>query len=412
MNDFFKLKNQVKHYEWGSPDYIPRLLGIDGGGRPWAELWMGVHPGGSSETEFRGMPVSLAELINKDPPGYLGKAAAEQFGALPFLFKLLAAAKPLSIQAHPNTKQAERGFERENRAGIPLDAPERNYRDASHKPEILCALVPFTAMCGFRKPGDILRDLETFRSRAPAPLKNGLAPLGEALKKDGAAEALKAFLTALFGLSAHTRRDLAGYIKEFRPPDDAGAGKYMARFAELYPGDPAVIAPLYLNILELKPGEAIYLDAGMLHAYIEGFGVELMANSDNVLRGGLTPKHIDVPELMNVLDFSPRRPRVLKPGEPLPAYYTYASPCGEFALSVMTGRGKAAPFPERGPAVVVVTQGEARLAAPNAGLTLGPGESAFIPARQTGEPLVFSGSFTAYIAAPPGRNPAQNGPSR
>jgi mannose-6-phosphate isomerase len=411
MNDLFKLKNQVKYYDWGSPDYIPRLLGIDGGSRPWAELWMGVHPGGPSETEFRGMPISLAELINKDPEGYLGKAAAEQFGALPFLFKLLAAAKPLSIQAHPNTEQAERGFERENRAGIPRDAPDRNYRDASHKPEILCALSPFTAMCGFREPEDILRDLEKFRSHAPASLKSGLAPLEEALEKTSISGALKAFLTTLFGLSAQTRRDLTGYIKEFRPHENAGAGKYMARFAELYPGDPAVIAPLYLNLLELEPGEAIYLDAGILHAYIEGFGVELMANSDNVLRGGLTPKHIDVPELMNVLDFSPRRPRILKPEEPAPAYYTYASPCGEFALSVMTGRGGETPFPERGPAVAVVIRGEARLSTAGAALTLMSGESAFIPARQAGESLVFSGSFTAYIAAPPGGGPGQNSPS-
>jgi mannose-6-phosphate isomerase len=176
----------------------------------------------------------------------------------------------------------------------------------------------------------------------------------------------------------------------------------MARFAELYPGDPAVIAPLYLNLLALKPGEAIYLDAGVLHAYIEGFGVELMANSDNVLRGGLTSKHIDVPELMDILDFSPRHPRILKPEEPVPAYYTYTSSCGEFALSVMRGRGGEIPFPESGPSIAVVTRGEVRITAPGAGLTLSPGESAFIPARQTGEPLVFSGSFTAYIAAPPG----------
>ncbi|MDR0624332.1 MAG: mannose-6-phosphate isomerase, class I [Treponema sp.] len=405
MIDLFKLKNQVKHYDWGSPVDIPHLLGVENRGLPWAELWMGVHPGGPSETEFRGRPVSLAELIGGDAERYLGKEGAEQFGALPFLFKLLAAAKPLSIQAHPNKEQAERGFERENRRGIPLDAPNRNYRDANHKPEILCALSPFTAMCGFREPEDISRDLQKLLASAPASLEKGLSPLAEALGEPGTAGALKAFLAALFGLSAETRRELTGYIRGFRRDVEAAAGtagKYLVRFAELYPGDPAVIAPLYLNLLELKPGEAIYLDAGMLHAYIEGFGVELMANSDNVLRGGLTSKHIDGPELMEVLDFSSRRPRILKPETPVPPYYTYLTSCREFALSTLRGGGEEIPFPEWGPSIVIVTQGEARVPAPGAGLTLLPGESVFIPARPPGEPLFFSGSFTAYIAAPPG----------
>jgi mannose-6-phosphate isomerase len=411
MTDLFKLKNQIKHYEWGSLHDIPRLLGVENRGIPWAELWMGVHPGGPSETEFRGRPVRLAELIGGDPERYLGKETAEQFGALPFLFKLLAAGKPLSIQAHPNSEQSRRGFDRENRMGIPLEDPNRNYRDANHKPEILCALSPFTAMCGFREPEDISRGLNTFLSHAPPSLREGLSSLRAALEETSVSGALKAFLDALFGLSAETRRDLTGYIKGFRPIEDlaGAAGKYMARFAELYPGDPAIIAPLYLNLLELEPGEAIYLEAGVLHAYIEGFGVELMANSDNVLRGGLTSKHIDAPELMKVLDFSPRRPRILKPEKPDPVYYTYPGSRGEFALSVMNGGGEGTPFPERGPAIVIVSRGEARLSVPGAGLTLGPGESAFIPARQPGEPLDISGSFTAYIAAPPG--PAKDGPA-
>jgi mannose-6-phosphate isomerase len=235
-------------------------------------------------------------------------------------------------------------------------------------------------------------------------LRKGLAPLENALGKP-AARALKAFLSAMFGLSAETRRDLTGYIKGFRRIEEAlgAAGKHMTRFAELYPGDPAIIAPLYLNLLELEPGEAIYLEAGVLHAYIQGFGVELMANSDNVLRGGLTSKHIDVSELTAILDFSPRRPRILKPEKPNPAYYTYLSPCREFALSVMNGGGEEIPFPEWGPSIAVVIRGEARLSVSGAGLTLSRGESAFIPARRPEDPLVFSGSFTAYIAAPPGR---------
>jgi mannose-6-phosphate isomerase len=403
MNDLFKLQNTVKHYDWGSPGAIPRLLGVDGGGRPWAELWMGVHPGGPSKTEFRGETLGLAELIGRDPEAFLGKAG-KKFGGLPFLFKFLAAAKPLSIQAHPNREQARRGFDRENREGVALDAPERNYKDPNHKPEILCALGPFTAMCGFREPGEIHRNLLRFLAAAPPSLQRGAAPLIEALSGPGSG-ALGAFFSALFALSAETRRELAGYIT--RGPGaaafagegaDAAAGAHMAAFAELYPGDPAVIAPLYLNLLDLRPGEAVYLGAGVLHAYIEGFGVELMANSDNVLRGGLTAKHVDPPELARVLDFSPRRPEILKPPEPDPAWYTYAAPAGDFSLSVMNNGGEARPFPGTGPAILALSRGKARFFAGEKTLDLLPGESAFLPARRPGEVLSCQGDFTAYIA--------------
>jgi mannose-6-phosphate isomerase len=408
MNDLFKLQNTVKHYDWGSPGDIPRLLGIDGGGRPWAELWMGVHPGGPSKTEFRGETLGLAELIGRAPAAFLGKEGAEKFGGLPFLFNFLAAAKPLSIQAHPNREQARRGFDRENREGIALDAPGRNYRDPNHKPEILCALSPFTAMCGFRDPGEIRRNLVRFLAAASPSLQRGTAPLIEALSGP-VSGALRAFFSALFALSAGTRRELAGYIT--RGPGaaafagdgtgtDAGAGKHMAAFAELYPGDPAVIAPLYLNLLDLRPGEAVYLDAGVLHAYIKGFGVELMANSDNVLRGGLTAKHVDLPELTGVLDFSPRRPEILKPPGPDPAWYTYAAPGGDFSLSVMNNRGETRPFPGTGPAILALSRGEARFFAGEKTLDLLPGESVFLPARRPGEVLSCRGDFTAYIAGP------------
>jgi mannose-6-phosphate isomerase len=174
----YKLVNQVKHYDWGSPDGIPALLGMDNNeGRPWAELWMGVHPGGPSEITDRGTRFSLKDLIDTDPRRYLGGEVYETFGALPFLFKVLAAGKPLSIQAHPNREQAKRGFERENARGLPPDSPERNYRDPNHKPELVCALGPFTAMCGFRKPKEIALGLDEFLKEAPPPLKEGLRPL-------------------------------------------------------------------------------------------------------------------------------------------------------------------------------------------------------------------------------------------
>ncbi|MDR1277532.1 MAG: mannose-6-phosphate isomerase, class I [Treponema sp.] len=411
MNELFKLKNTVKHYDWGSPAYIPRLLGISGKGLPWAELWMGVHPGGPSETEFRGKPLGLAELIGGDPKTFLGEKAAEQFGALPFLFKFLAASKPLSIQAHPNQEQAWRGFDRENREGIALNAPNRNYKDSNHKPEILCALSPFAAMCGFREPEEIRRGLARFLGGASPSLRQGMSPLPRALAGETAgavSQVLRNFFSALFTLSAGTRQELTRYIKTLgagAAKTDAGTGeavnKYMAVFAEHYPGDPAIIAPLYLNLLELRPGEAVYLEAGVLHAYIEGFAVELMANSDNVLRGGLTPKHIDVPELMRIIDFSPRRPEIQSPGESAPLWYSYAAPCGEFSLSVMNSRDEERPFPGTGPAILAISRGQARFFAGGKTVNLSPGESVFIPPRSPGELLSYAGAFTAYVAALP-----------
>jgi mannose-6-phosphate isomerase len=274
----------------------------------------------------------------------LGEQVEREFGGLPFLYKLLAAGKPLSVQAHPDLEQAKQGWERENSAGISLKAPERNYKDANHKPEILCALSPFRAMCGFREPGEIKRLLDIFSGTAHAAsthaasthaastqlagTQNG-APVSEALAAGFARlraalegdSGLRDFLTALFALDKETRLDLGKYTAARGPelerlyPGYADEWRTAAYFARLYPGDPAVIAPLYLNLLRLTPGEAVYLPAGVLHVYIEGFGVELMANSDNVLRGGLTSKHVDIEELTRILKFVPFRPEILRPQE-------------------------------------------------------------------------------------------------
>ncbi|GHV91818.1 mannose-6-phosphate isomerase, class I [Spirochaetia bacterium] len=461
----FKLKNQVKHYDWGSPKWIPQLLGVNNAdGEPWAELWMGVHPGAPSLVSSGGGEITLGSLIAEDPRQYLGRDAREQFGSLPFLFKLLAAAKPLSIQAHPSWEQARRGWQRENERHIPSDAPNRNYKDDNHKPEIICALSPFTAMCGFREPREIAALMEIFFGKAPRPLQDGLRGLKTAqagytagaappAMQDGlrdlkaalaghtvstepdAEKALKSFLKALFSLSAETRQELTGYILKTaagaKAADKAGPSKefeaeweIMARFAELYPGDPGIIAPLYLNLLHLAPGDAVYLDAGVLHAYIDGFGVELMANSDNVLRGGLTAKHVDVDELMEVLDFHPLKPEILKPQFVNPApdgpasaakngFSRYITPCREFSLVVMRGKGGKQAFPG-GPAIIIVTEGSVKIsAAPDQApaespaprekeeLVLNRGESAFISAGQAPLAWSFEGDYTLYAAALP-----------
>jgi mannose-6-phosphate isomerase len=406
---FYKLQNTVKHYEWGSPVHIPALLGADNSrGMPWAELWMGVHPGGPS----RAGGLTLGDLIAANPERYLGKGAAKDFGGLPFLFKLLAAAKPLSIQAHPNPEQAREGWLRENGKGIPLDAPNRNYKDDCHKPEILCALNPFTAICGFRHPEEIKALLAECFDGAPPSLREGIEPLHRALAGE---EPLKAFLKALFALPPETLEELSVYARDTALP--GGEGDLVSRFAGLYPGDPGIIAPVYLNLLQLMPGEAVYLPAGVLHAYVHGFAVELMANSDNVLRGGLSSKHVDVEELLSILDFKPYRPTILKPRQAGGALSRYDTPCREFSLQVMKSRGGTALFPEKGPSIVIVTEGRLQINRGNGenpgdgNRILARGESAFIPAREDGPdkagPLSFSGAYTLYIASLPsgGANP-------
>jgi mannose-6-phosphate isomerase len=399
----YKLTNSIKNYEWGSPEWIPDLLGKPNENHiPWAEVWMGVHPEGPSKVnplDGEGMEEELGELISKNPAEFLGEERARIFGGLPFLFKILAAEKPLSIQAHPSLTQAINGWERENTIGIPLDSPERNYKDANHKPEIICALSPFTAMAGFREPREIKANLEEFLRDAPQSLVTALRPLTEALEGENP---LKTFLQELFSLSPFVRKALGNYAQGSSEYDE---WEFVSRFAELFPDDPAIISPLYLNLIQLNPGEAIYLPAGILHAYVHGMGVELMANSNNVLRGGLTPKHIDIPELLRVLDFASYKPEILKGiGEATESThssesklsigeYEYPVPCKEFSLSVIQGGDHI--YLETGPSIILVTHGELRINGPSE-IILTRGESAFIPAGNNG--LKFSGVYTVYAA--------------
>ncbi|GHT97444.1 mannose-6-phosphate isomerase, class I [Spirochaetia bacterium] len=429
MKQFYKLENTVKPYSWGSAEWIPQLMGVNNtAGAPWAELWMGVHPEGPSQTVLDGVPVSLPDLIQRDPLFFLGPGQAKQFGTLPFLYKLLAAAKPLSIQAHPNLEQAQKGWERENHAGIPLNDPKRNYKDPNHKPEILCALRPFKAMCGFKEPAEIIEGLAAFfqpgqsdgadlTALSPAlgafldTLKSLLADAGRTEQAD----ALRRFLKTLLEMPEAVGQDLSRYItsrgtaRGGKHPAFAPEWQLALEFARLYPGDPAVIAPFYLNVLDLAPGEAVYLPAGILHAYVEGLGVELMANSDNVLRGGLTPKHVDMDELVSILRFAPFKPEIYKPGKPgapLPsAVFTYPADCREFSLTVICDKNETVPVPVEGPCIALVTEGRARLSGTgNTGaeeLLLNQGEAAFIAAGTGNRECSLTGTFTLYVAGIP-----------
>ena len=411
---FLKLENTVKNYEWGSTEWIPVLVGQKNHSRiPWAELWMGVNPGGPSTTTIPNegnnenlSPILLSELIEKDKEFFLGKEAAETYGTLPFLFKVLAAGKPLSIQVHPNPEQAREGFNRENQAGIPLSSPERNYKNPSHKPEILCAMGPFAALCGFREASEIRELLAILSGNSGGAIKASLENLMYALKQEDE-NPYEAFLTALFCMGNEERGALGPYIKNQAPrlmkynPEHKDEWELCSYFAGLYPGDPGIIAPLYLNIIELDAGEAIYIPAGIFHAYIHGMGMELMADSDNVLRGGLTPKHVDPDELLRILNFSEYKPDIIKIPSHHSSWFCYPSPAREFVLSVINcTEGEAFSLRETGPAIAIVTRGSAAVSTEESGnLTMiQKGESIFIPAGKNRQ-LSFHGNFTAHIAS-------------
>jgi len=406
---FYKLRNQVKHYDWGSPVDIPRLMGIESAdapptdGAPWAELWMGSHPGSPSMAVLDSGETGLGELIARDPNFFLGEKTAQRYGALPFLFKLLAVEKTISIQAHPNLAQAREGFERETRAGLPVDSPKRNYKDPNCKPEIICAITPFTGLCGFRPISEILSLLGIFLESSAPVLREGFAPLTRALSNPDPAAALHDFLAGLFGLPQTVRESLTGYVLSLQALPSACELALMQGMARLYPGDPAVIAPLYLNVFRLNPGEAVFLGPGVLHAYVHGFGVELMADSDNVLRGGLTAKHVDVPELMKILDFKPFKPRVMTPNANC---FSYPAPCEEFLLTRICGSGGATggaePWPSglEGPLVCIVTEGELIIASSDGETVVKRGESLFIPPVTSDENRIsLKGNFTLFIAS-------------
>jgi mannose-6-phosphate isomerase len=341
-----------------------------------------------------GEQVPLDRLIAQGPERWLGREVAERFGGtLPFLMKVLAAAQPLSLQAHPSRAQAEAGFSAEQAAGIPLGAAHRNYKDPNHKPEILCALTPFEALYGFR---EVSRTRQLLRSLAvPA-----LGPLLERLEARAAAEdALRSALMYLFGLDRPFRTVLVAAAAEAceRPlPGWEPEARWARRVAAAYPGDVGVIVMLLMNLVRLEPGEALYLPAGNLHAYLEGTGVELMANSDNVLRGGLTGKHVDVPELMRVLDFSPIPPAPLRAVQAGPEWL-YPTDALDFRLSRLELSGGAS-LPGTTAQVLLCTRGAVELQRGSDALALRSGESAFLAGDA--EPLQLRGAGQLFRATP------------
>ncbi|EFL32558.1 phosphomannose isomerase type I [Streptomyces viridochromogenes DSM 40736] len=377
-----RLDNTVRPYAWGSTTAIPHLLGIEPTGEPQAEMWMGAHPGAPSRTG-RG---TLVEVIDADPEKELGPATVAKFGPrLPFLLKILAAGGPLSLQVHPDLEQAKEGYADEERRGIPVDAPHRNYKDANHKPELICALTEFDGLCGFRSPlaaAALLDDLGV----------DSLKPYVDLLHAHPEDAALREVLTAI--LTADPE-EMSRTVEEAAAACTRLGGAYApyADIAHHYPGDPGVIAAMLLNHVRLQPGEALYLGAGVPHAYLSGLGVEIMANSDNVLRCGLTPKHVDVPELLRIVRFRPSDPGVLRPEAAPDGEELYETPIDEFRLSrhVLPEQGTAQDLTRATPQILLCTAGSVRAGEHD----LTPGRSVFVPA---GEKAEVSGTGTLFRA--------------
>jgi mannose-6-phosphate isomerase len=395
------LENRIHEYSWGSNSFIPELLGeLSPAKRPMAEMWMGTHPGGPSMAVYKNERVLLEKLIGENPSGILGDSIARKFSnKLPFLFKVIAMARPLSMQAHPNREQAKAGFLRENMGKKPMDRGDRNYRDDNHKPELICALRPLWALKGFRDAEKIIDIIE--RLGVDAEL-----PAAEILRKQPGAEGLKGFFIALMDIERDRRQNLLGGIAA--KIEDSGLSipeyEWIRSLSREYPGDMGVISPLFLNLVRLRPTEAMYIHPGELHSYLEGAGLELMANSDNVIRGGLTYKHIDPPELISILDFNPRIPDILTPeGIDGPEKF-YPVSAEEFMLSVISLRGKGETYESRGSRgaeIMICTDGDARVTdiGHDEILEFRRGMSIFIPASV--ERYLIRGETIIYRASVP-----------
>ncbi|NEK57249.1 mannose-6-phosphate isomerase, class I [Geodermatophilus sabuli] len=383
----WQLTSAVRFYPWGSRTVIPELLGQPSPAeRPHAELWMGAHP---DEPSLLGDGRPLDKAVTEEPDRLLGRAVVDRFGArLPFLMKVLAADAPLSLQAHPTTAQAEAGFAAEEAAGVPHGDPTRTFKDPWHKPELLLALTTFEALCGFRPVEESLHCLA--KLQVPE-----LKPTIAALARGG----LRAAVPQLLALSAKRRAVLVQAVAESASrfvaaadPEFINTYRWAATLAEAYPGDPGVVISLMCNHLKLEPGEAVFLPAGNLHAYLSGAGVEVMASSDNVLRGGLTAKYVDLAALIEVLDFSDGRVPVLRPVLG-PGGLRYPVPVEEFDLTRIQLDSGAGSLTTAGPQVLLCTEGQAVFSAADGELVLERGQSAFVPA---GEPVSARGPAVLY----------------
>lgn len=372
----FKIKGKVQPYAWGGSEYIPALLGLPPSGKPAAEYWLGAHESAPAEVQDKGHAIPLNELISANPEQTIGTPVVNNFGRLPYLLKILDVKDMLSIQVHPSKVAAEQEFARENEAGIPLNDPKRNYKDDNHKPELMVALSDFRLLHGFKPPGqlrEMLRtvpELQFLISIFEASGYEGLYKTLMQLPQHQVSETLQPLLNRIIPLYKD------GSLN--RSQEDFWAARAALTFNKNGVIDRGIFSIYLLNLLELKKGEAIFQEAGILHAYLEGQNVEIMANSDNVLRGGLTPKNIDIDELMKHVRFEPVDPWITC-GVEEGHERIYKTPVDDFELSFLQlPAGERANFVTATADIVIVTKGHAQFESDDQQLELHAGESAVI----------------------------------
>ena len=446
------LSNSPRDYDWGSRTAIAELLGRQPSGSPEAELWFGAHPGSPSRvTQADGSSTTLDRVIGADPGRALGRGRTR----LPFLLKVLAAERPLSLQVHPDTEQARAGFARENEASIALDAPERNYRDDSAKPELILALSErFEALTGFRHVSEsrvLVGELKGFASGEDADVLAAFAdrlgggssdnpvppgttggaadvhsdgdpgslPEAERADRDAAAAPGNPLRDTVAWLLTGDRGEVAGLIEAVsaaagNAPEHTSFGReweLVRELADAYPGDPGVVLSLLLNRVSLIQGQAMFLKPGSIHAYLSGLGVELMAPSDNVLRGGLTAKHVDAAELLRVVRFEQQPAQIITPDSPVEGVSVYRTDSDDFVLARidlgdagythgyrLAGPEQAA-FALTGPAIALALTGGVSVAGASGTASLGRGDAVYISPDE--RELLFSGSGTVVVATTP-----------
>ncbi|QKJ87096.1 mannose-6-phosphate isomerase [Paramixta manurensis] len=378
-----KLINSLQNYAWGSKTALTELYGIANPDlRPMAELWMGAHPKSSSRIEIDGEQHSLREVIESNKEAFLGNAVAKRFGELPFLFKVLCADQPLSIQVHPSKAAAEIGFAKENAAGIPLDAAERNYKDPNHKPELVYALTPFQAVNGFRELHEIVSLLQPVAGAHPAIAH---------FLQHADSENLATLFASLLSMKDEAKSLALGVLKSALNAQQGQPWETIKAIAEFYPDDSGLFSPLLLNVIELQPGEAMFLFAETPHAYLKGVALEVMANSDNVLRAGLTPKYIDIPELLANVKFE-AKPYDTLLTQPVQSDDTlsFPIPVEDFAFAIHTLSSQPKPVNWDSAAILFCIEGQAVINKGQQQLALQPGESCFIAANEP--PVSISGT--------------------
>ena len=395
---FVPLRATPRDYAWGSSTAIAEVLGSERSGRPEAELWLGAHPGAPTpiaDPSTVGGHADLERWLAADPSALGGH------GSLPFLLKVLAAAHPLSLQAHPDLHRAAAGFAAENERGVPLDAPHRNYKDALHKPELIVALRDgFEALCGFRELAATDALLVDLVASAPDPAAAARITMlrGMLVAPDGLRDTVRILLEQLPGGL------LDALVASAAAP---GSGAFDAeralvgRLAEEYPGDPGIAVALLLNLVTLRAGEALYLPAGNIHAYLRGIGVELMAASDNVLRGGLTPKHIDAGELLRVLDSTPGPVPVLRPQRLGGGAARYVTDVPDFSLlRISVAPDGSSRVPVAGPAIALAAKGVIEVRGNRSGeaIELRPGQALLVTPDE--RHVTLSGSGELFLAQP------------